>query len=264
MNDNLRRYFAILQALRQVLGYFPNTHKDNHLRTLAALISGIVGSGKTHLPAIAAKSKLGGKSQSRQKRYSRWLKNDQASLQSCFFPFAKALLMSLGQGPLTLVMDGSVVGRGCLALMLAVVYQGRALPLVWTVVQRKKGHFPQTSHIELIEQVKSLLPDGAGVVFVGDGEFDGVDLLECIQKSGWKYVCRTASNILISSPTCVPMSIAEHANRSGLTPGKGITYCGMLFTAEEFGPVQVGALSGLGLQGAHVSGNQSQWHGRGA
>jgi hypothetical protein len=225
-----------------VLGFFPNTHKDHHLRTLAALISGIVASGKTHLPAIAAKSQLGGKSQSRQKRYSRWLKNNQTSLQNCFFPFAQALLQSLGNGPLTLIMDGSEVGRGCLALMLAVVYQGRALPLVWTVVRGKKGHFPQAAHIQLVEQVKAILPQQADVVFLGDGEFDGVDLLSSVQTAGWKYACRTAKNILVCSSCCVPTPLGELAERSGLAPGKGITYCDMLFTAHEFGPVQVGAV----------------------
>gem|GEM_PF-5245646 len=43
-------------------------------------------------------------------------------------------------------MDGSVVGRGCLALMLSVVYHGRALPLCWVVVRGAKGHFPETTH----------------------------------------------------------------------------------------------------------------------
>jgi hypothetical protein len=33
------------------------------------------------------------------------------------------------------------LGRGCLALMLSVVYHGRALPLCWVVVKGKKGTF---------------------------------------------------------------------------------------------------------------------------
>jgi hypothetical protein len=52
------------------------------------------------------------------------------------------MLETLAQQPILLVMDGSVVGRGCVALMLRVIYHGRALPLAWVVVPGAKGHFP--------------------------------------------------------------------------------------------------------------------------
>jgi hypothetical protein len=49
------------------------------------------------------------------------------------------------------VIDGGVVGRGCVALMLHVVYKGRVLPLAWQVRQGKQGHFPDDLHIALVE-----------------------------------------------------------------------------------------------------------------
>lgn len=243
MNDNLRRYCAILKALRQVLKYKAGTHQDNHLTTLAALISGLVASGKAQLPAIAAKSKLGGKSQSRQKRYSRWVKNKSIDPQILFAPFAEALLQSLpASEPLTLVMDGSEVGRGCLALMIAVVYQGRALPLMWTVIKGKKGHFPENTHVALVKKVQSLIPNGRTVIFLGDGEFDGTGLLGYLENLGWKYACRTAKNALVYAEVSDWMPIREHVEHFGLKPGQGVTLHEMLFTAKEYGPVQIGAV----------------------
>jgi hypothetical protein len=41
---------------------------------------------------------------------------------------------------LVLAIDGSDIGRGCVTLMVSVIYQRRALPLVWVVVKGKKGH----------------------------------------------------------------------------------------------------------------------------
>src|ERR687887_175106 len=70
---------------------------------------------------------------------------------------------TLAQQPLTLVLDGSVVGRGCVALMLRVVYHGRALPLAWVVVKGKKGHFSQATHGALLQQIQPLLPARADV-----------------------------------------------------------------------------------------------------
>jgi hypothetical protein len=89
--------------------------------------------------------------------------------------------------PLQFVMDGSVVGRGCLALMLSVVYHGRALPLCW-VVRGKKGHFPETMHQQLLSQIHSIMPPAATVIFLGDGEFDGTDLQADLRRVGGGYI----------------------------------------------------------------------------
>jgi len=82
-------------------------------------------------------------------------------------------------------MDGSVVGRGCMALMLHVVDKGRALPLAWRVRQSPKGHCPEALHIAGVELRSELIPEGAKVVFLGDGEFDGTDLQDTLNKAGW-------------------------------------------------------------------------------
>jgi hypothetical protein len=75
-----------------------------------------------------------------------------------------------------LVMDGSVVGCGCTALMLHVVDTGRALPLAWRVRQGPKGPFPEELPMALVELVRACLPDGTPVVLLGDGECDGTTL----------------------------------------------------------------------------------------
>ena len=99
------------------------------MQTLAALISGIVGGKSTPLPHIATKVPDGSKPESRVKRFARWLDNDHILEEAYFLPYADILLRHLALQTLVLVMDGSVVGRGCNALMLRVVHKGRALPL---------------------------------------------------------------------------------------------------------------------------------------
>lgn len=71
---------------------------------------------------------------------------------------ARALLAALAHQPIRLAMDGSTVGCGCLALMVSVVYHGRAWPLCWVVVAAPKGHFPKAAHRALLAQVRPLLP----------------------------------------------------------------------------------------------------------
>ncbi len=133
------------------------------------------------------------------RRFTRFLKDDRHTIDAWFLPVAAELLATLASQPIQLVMDGSTVGRGCLALMLSAVYHGRALPLCWVVVKAPKGHFPQDAHCALLAQVQALMPQDAQVTFLGDGEFDGTELQAQLRKLKWSYVCRTASNILVLS-----------------------------------------------------------------
>ena len=81
-----------------------------------------------------------------------------------------------------------------MALMLNLVYKGRALPLGWLIVKAKKGHLAVEYHLQLLRQIKPLIPPQAQVVLVADGEFDGTAFLSGLQSYQWHYVCRTAKN----------------------------------------------------------------------
>ena len=92
MSDNLRRYRAICQALTQAYPVAPQGNLARHLTTLAALISGMVGSRSTQLPTIATKVPDGTTPESRVKRFARWLGNDDILEEVYFLPYAAILL----------------------------------------------------------------------------------------------------------------------------------------------------------------------------
>jgi hypothetical protein len=194
MSDNLRQYRAIRDALIQGYPGEPTGRLARHLATLAAFISGIVASKSTQLPKVAAKVPNGIQPESRVKRFARWLDNERILEEVYFLPYAEILLAHLAFETLVLVMDGSVVGRGCVALMIHVIYKGRALPLAWRVRQGPKGHCPEELHIALVKLIRACLPEGSQVVLLGDGEFDGTTLQETLNEAGWYYVCRTAQS----------------------------------------------------------------------
>ncbi len=238
MSDTYRRYAAIKQGLMQFYQPRPTGHRERHLNTLVALICGLTGGQRAHLSTIADHAPSGGADQaSVVTRFQRWLKHDANTLDGWFLPVAEALLATLAQQPLLLVMDGSVVGRGCVALMLSVVYHGRALPLAWVVVQGQKGHFPQATHCALLAQIQPLIPPTAEVTFLGDGEFDGTDLQALLRQYHWQYVCRTAPNLLMTvygkqrpignmAPTCGELLAVRPA----------------WITAQAYGPVSILAI----------------------
>jgi hypothetical protein len=43
-----------------------------------------------------------------------------------------------------------------------------------------------------------VIPAGAKVVFLGDGEFDGTALQATLNAAGWSYVCRTALSTTVT------------------------------------------------------------------
>ena len=92
MCDNLRRYRAIRAALTQGYPGQPTGTVARHLTTLAALISGIVGSKSTQLPSVASKIPEGAKPESRVKRLTRWLDNERILEEVYFLPYVDLLL----------------------------------------------------------------------------------------------------------------------------------------------------------------------------
>ena len=95
MRDNLRRYRAIRDALIQWYPGQPTGTVARHLTTLAALISGIVGSKRTQLPSVATNIPDGTKPESRVKRLSRWLDNACILEEVYFLPYVNLLLTQL-------------------------------------------------------------------------------------------------------------------------------------------------------------------------
>ena len=234
MRDNLRRYRAIREALTP---WYPGQLSGTvarHLSTLAALISSIVGSKSTPLPHIAAKVPNGTKPESRVKRFTRWCDNVHILEEVYFLPYAEVLLRHLALQTVVLVMDGSGVGRGCTALMIHVIYKGRALPLAWRVRQAPKGHFPEELHIALVTLISGLIPAGAQVVLLGDGEFDGTRLQATLREAGWQYACRTSKgNTVTWQGETFP--VAELG--ACLKPGRLIERQEVAITHEAYGPV---------------------------
>ena len=236
MSDNLRRYRAIRDAFTQCYPGQPSGTGARHLITLAALISGIVGSKSTQLPHIAAKVPNGTKPESRVKRFARWVDNAHILEEVYFLPSAEVLLRHLALQTVVLVMDGSGVGRGCTALMIHVVYKGRALPLAWRVRQAPKGHFPEELHIALVERISGLIPAGTQVVLLGDGEFDGTQLQQTLQQAGWSYACRTATSTVA---TWEGETFRLDALGACLKPGRLIELKEVHGTREAYGPIMV-------------------------
>lgn len=246
MSDNKTRFKEVRDSLERLYPTQPKGNFARNLNTLAAMVSGIVGSKNTQLPLIVGKVPEEIKPTSVEKRIKRFIINEKVDYGQYFMPYAQTLLKKLGSKELVLAIDGSAVGRGCCTLMINVIYKKRALPLAYTVVKGKKGHFPEETHIALANQVHDMLPDHAPkVIFLGDGEFDGTGLQETLNQWGWKYVFRASDNIKIFSGD-EEFSVDILGKYLPKGNYKGIK--NVLYTRKKYGPVMVVAWWGEDCQ----------------
>ncbi len=139
MSDNKTRYREIQTSLEKLYPTQPKGNFARNLNTMAAMISGIVGSKNTQLPKIASKVSQEAKSTSVEKRVKCWIINEKLDGDHYSLPFAEALLSKLGLQEIVLAMDGSIVGRGCITLMVNLIYKKRALPFAYIVVKGKRN-----------------------------------------------------------------------------------------------------------------------------
>jgi hypothetical protein len=235
MSDNRRVYRTIRQTIMQLYPGEPKGNTARMLTTLAALVSGIVMGKSCQLPTIAKKAPDRATPDSRVKRYSRWIQNERIEYGVYYLPFVQELLYRLAEiRELVFIIDGSEVGHGCITLMISLLYGKRALPITWLVVKGCKGHLSEWVHLQLLGQLHDILPPNARAIFLGDGEFDGIELQAALQTIGLQYVCRTAKNTLMYED--------DHLFSFGdllVQPDDLISVPKVWFTKEGYGPVTV-------------------------
>jgi hypothetical protein len=126
MTDRYKVYTKVLKVLKEML----TLSHPGHVLTLAMLIAGIVTGRNAQLSSVSAETATKAKDKSTEMRLRRWVKHESIDVDVVYMPFAKQVLEALSALPLFLVMDGSQVGRGCMVLMVSVLYQTRPLNVI--------------------------------------------------------------------------------------------------------------------------------------
>lgn len=216
-NSDAARLFRFI--LRELSKHLPHILLEHQL-TLAMLVSGLLRGRNGRLTKIAEKVSYRHKKPSLVTRFQRFVKSSWVDVETYYAPFAQEILQAVEPGSIVLMMDSTKMGGRCICLMVSVYYKKRAIPLAWACFKGKKGHSSQAIQIELLKQVKTLLPSDASAVLVGDGEFDGADLLNWFKaETNWEFVCRTSHSTLVYYQDKW-LSLTEVVAELGLAPGE--------------------------------------------
>ena len=195
MTDRDKVYTRVKKTIQKMMKMDP----QGQVVTLAMMISGIVMSRNTQLSVMSSEIPTKTKEKSIEMRRRRWVKDD-IDGETVYMPFARQILEAWSHLALVLVMEGSQAGRGCMVLMIGVLYQKRALPIAWLVYKGKKGHASAERHIQALKKVCPILPEESQVVLLGDAEYDTTEMMAWVEENtAWQYVLRTSPQIYIQT-----------------------------------------------------------------
>ena len=124
--------------------------------------------------------------------------------------------------------------RYCL-IRIAVLYRGRAVPLVWQVVEHGSSSVAYKAYEALLEAIPSLLPLGVRVVCLADRGFADTALLAHLRRLGWHFRIRIKASFGVQRPGQRPCKVEDFA----LAPGRALFLHNVAITADHFGPVSL-------------------------
>ena len=186
----------LYSTLTTVLGSHQNWLDARHLKTLAWMMVGLIESGLISLtewaPYVHSRAQI---AQSTVRRFRRWLDNDRIEEHKLYGPLVQQALVEWGQHKLYLALDTSMLwGQYCL-IRISVIYRGRAIPLVWKVLEHQSSTVAFESYKALINKAALLLlPFDCQVVFLADRGFADTALMAHLSKLGWHWRIRFKSS----------------------------------------------------------------------
>jgi hypothetical protein len=140
----------------------------------------------------------GEQAQSKQRRVSRWLHNSRINVHRLYEPLIRAALAQWQSECLYLSLDSSLFWEEYCLVRLAVVYRGRALPVVWRVFKQDSASVAFSKYRPMLLQAARQLPPGVKVILLADRGFVHVKAMTLMsQELGWHYRIRLKRNTWI-------------------------------------------------------------------
>ena len=171
------------------------------VRNFAWLMLGIFQSRSVYLSRIAGKIPGPAKLLSAVRRLARFLDNPAIRVRKWYEPVAREWIATqfANIGEVRLIVDGTKVGFAHQLLMVSLAYRKRAIPISWTWVKHVRGHSSGTKQVALLSYVRTLIPEDATVILVGDTEFGSVKALKQLDCWLWFYVLRQKTDTCVRS-----------------------------------------------------------------
>ena len=100
------------------------------------MVAGIIQSESSNLtawiPYVLSRAQF---AQSKQRRFMRWLNNENIKVEELYRPMIQEALANWGKEPMYIALDTSMLWNQYCLIAVHVLYRGRAVPLIWKVIE---------------------------------------------------------------------------------------------------------------------------------
>jgi len=227
----------LYQMLVEVLGCHQNWLDLRHLKTLAWMISGLIQSGKiglgswvvyVHSRAVYAASTI--------RRFRRFLDNDRIEVHRLYGPLLGQALRQWDHKTLYVALDTSMLWGTYCIVRLSLIYRGRAIPIVWKVLEHGSCSIAYEDYQALLDQAACLLfPLHCQVIFLADRGFADTALMGHLMRLGWHFRIRIKTSFWVFRPGQRPRKV----NSIRLSVGHPLFWHNVQITQERFGNVHL-------------------------
>jgi hypothetical protein len=241
MEGTPRLYDTLVQVLRQ----HQNWLDRRHLKTLAWMVVGLIQSGNISLtawvPSVHSRAVF---AQSTVRRFIRWLENTRIDVHALYGPLIQQAMAEWGEQRVYLALDTSMLWNTYCLVRLSLVYRGRAIPLVWTVLEHPSSSVAYHVYKELLDQVAELLPGQCSIVFTADRGFADTHLMAQLTRLGWHWRIRIKGSFWIYRPG----KRACKVNRIPVAAGQALFWQQVYLTKQHYGPIHLALGRPVGSQ----------------
>ena len=165
------------------------------------MVSALIGSQKLSLPAwesyVQSKAQ---KAQSYERRWKRFMSNARINVAALYVPLVLTAMSGWSTGRVYLGLDTTVLWNRYCMIHVTVICGGRAVPLLWKVLEHKSAAVEFTEYYPLLRKAHWLLRSYPDVMLLCDRGFANQAMVQWLQGSRWHWTVRVPCNVLVSGP----------------------------------------------------------------
>ncbi|NJL57678.1 transposase [bacterium] len=179
-----------------------------HLKALAWMVSALLCSGELNLaawePYVHSRAT---KAQSSERRWQRFMDNCRIRVAAIYVPLVLAALSGWNQQRLYLASDTTVLWDRFCMIHLSVVCCGRAVPLMWRVLEHGSATVAFEEYQPVLRRARWLLRHHPDVMLLSDRGFANHELMKWLRQSHWHYALRLPCDVLIHTTRRYPLRV---------------------------------------------------------
>jgi Transposase DDE domain len=194
MANSTLLYSQLLNHFRQ----YSQAADLRHLKALAWMVSALIASEQLSLsawePYISSRAT---KAQSVERRWQRFVDNSRVRVESLYVPLVLAALSQWQSQRLYLAMDTTVLWDKYCMIHLSVVCCGRAIPLLWRVLEHESASVAFAEYHPLLRKARWLLRHHPDVMLLADRGFANHALMHWLERNRWHYCIRLPCDVML-------------------------------------------------------------------